>query len=181
MASSIKTRANFSSELDDLYKQLTELEAKDCRIKRKMGYIHLKQMILARNCRQQVQPERSGTPKKSTSRKEQATELGDLQAAHEKWTSRKVEVDRKRSLVRLHINTLSRLFLRPLNILDLPDEILMQTFGYLKESEYRAPHGIEPRRAGYFADMKSIRLTCQRFCNTSSHLLIPTIRVNMRP
>lgn len=61
--------------------------------------------------------------------------------------------------------SLARPLLRPLKIEDLPDELLMDIFGYLRNR----------------AEIKNLRLSCQRLNKTSSHLLMDTIHVNLSP
>ncbi|TGJ81363.1 hypothetical protein E0Z10_g7402 [Xylaria hypoxylon] len=84
-----------------------------------------------------------------------------------------------RSCVRNRINILARPSLRPLNVLDLPDELLMLVFdwtkGYYPQNEVDSCQccrlwgdcGQQPT-----PDIQNARLTCRRFCNASSHLLI---------
>ncbi|KAI1075443.1 hypothetical protein F5B20DRAFT_559734 [Whalleya microplaca] len=69
--------------------------------------------------------------------------------------------------------------LRPLKILDLPDELLIRIFDYLKADThiyelYIFHWGFNP--AG---DIKNLRLTCRRFYETSSHLLLHYVNVGM--
>ncbi|KAI1160540.1 hypothetical protein F5B18DRAFT_632153 [Nemania serpens] len=69
--------------------------------------------------------------------------------------------------------------IRPLNILDLPDELLIGIFDYVKGRT--GIYGL------YFFDyplgdvtaITNTRLTCRRFYETSSHLLVHHIRVDM--
>lgn len=62
-------------------------------------------------------------------------------------------------------DSLARPLLRPLKIQDLPDELLMHIFGYLRNR----------------AEIKNLRLSCQRLNKTSSHLLMDTIHVSPNP
>lgn len=80
-------------------------------------------------------------------------------------------------------NAYSRSGIRPLNILGLPDEILMMIFEYCKKRSLSNKNYFfvqEYNRDG-IKDIKNIRLTCRRFCNTSSHLLLRHIDVCMSP
>lgn len=61
--------------------------------------------------------------------------------------------------------SLARPLVRPLEIQDLPDELLMEIFGYLRNR----------------AEIKNLRLSCQRLNKTSSHLLMDTILVSPNP
>lgn len=77
----------------------------------------------------------------------------------------------------------SRSRIRPLNILDLPDELLRKIFEsfwnhWASEDEFFIPDYIN---WGRVEDTKNIRLTCRRFCNTSSHLLLRYVDVAMSP
>ncbi|KAL8893868.1 MAG: hypothetical protein Q9192_004841 [Flavoplaca navasiana] len=76
------------------------------------------------------------------------------------------------------INIRSRPRLRPLTVLDLPDEILLRICENVR--------GWQPdvlRFGSTFLntsnDIKNLRLTCWRFCNTSSHLFLPFVRVEL--
>jgi hypothetical protein len=68
----------------------------------------------------------------------------------------------------------------PLNILHLSDELLLQIFGYVRG-------GLEEHELYFFDNsganieqIKSLRQTCRRFCETSSHLLLRYIKVHIR-
>lgn len=89
------------------------------------------------------------------------------------------ELEDQRGYLRTCINKRVRPTLRPLNILDLPDELLMQIFKHVK--------GGSDKRSLYFfnfdpsevKEVKVLRLVCRRFRDTSSHLLLRFITVNM--
>lgn len=73
---------------------------------------------------------------------------------------------------------------RSLNILDLPDELLKTIFERLMDRWMSSGGYFFIPDHGYqngLKDIQNIRLTCQRFCNTSSHLLLRHIDVTMRP
>jgi hypothetical protein len=81
-------------------------------------------------------------------------------------------------------NAYSRSRIRSLNILDLPDELLRTIFKRFMEGSMSSGDHFYIPDYGYqngLKDIKNIRLTCQRFCNTSSHLLLRHIDVTMRP
>ncbi|KAK7716935.1 hypothetical protein SLS63_010835, partial [Diaporthe eres] len=61
--------------------------------------------------------------------------------------------------------SLARPLLRPLKIHDLPDELLMDISGYLRNP----------------ADIKNLRLSCRHLNETSSHLLMDTAYVSLNP
>lgn len=62
-------------------------------------------------------------------------------------------------------DSIARPLLRPLKIHDLPDELLMDIAGYLRNR----------------ADIKSLRLSSHRLNETSSHLLMDTVYVSLNP
>lgn len=85
-------------------------------------------------------------------------------------------VDDLQSTIRKTINTMSRPTLRPLRILDLPDEILMK----ISECAHAWPHRLFMwHKAEGYKDIQSLRLTCRRFCKASSHLLLHFLRVDL--
>lgn len=87
------------------------------------------------------------------------------------------QIEDNRSSVRERINVLSRPSLRPLRILDMPDEILIKIFGHVKGWHPDMRHFSE--FAVGVSKVKNLRLTCRRFCSTSSHLLVHFLRVEM--
>ncbi|EMR72859.1 hypothetical protein UCREL1_83 [Eutypa lata UCREL1] len=75
------------------------------------------------------------------------------------------------------IEIVSRRSLRPLNIMDMPDEILMIIFGHA-EGWIEAADDPWDRRKGV-DDIRNIRLTSRRFHNCSSHLLLYNVCVEL--
>ena len=78
MSPSINERAAISSGLDDLYKQLKELEAMDDRIYLKIQSIHFKEMIVQKDARDAILRIERGMldhSRKSVSKIEQAIVL----------------------------------------------------------------------------------------------------------
>lgn len=78
----------------------------------------------------------------------------------------------------------SRSRLRPLNILDLPNELLRKIFeDSMMEGESNEDYLLIPeyRDWGCVENIRNTRLTCRRFCNTSSHLLVRHVDVTMNP
>ncbi|KAJ8130393.1 hypothetical protein O1611_g3236 [Lasiodiplodia mahajangana] len=69
--------------------------------------------------------------------------------------------------------------IRPLNILDLPNEILRIIFGYARDETRTSELHYELYVFKHENIIKNIRLTCRRFYETSSHLLIRVIRVHL--
>ena len=63
----------------------------------------------------------------------------------------------------------------PLRIVDLPNETLIRIFEFVE--------GFDPQDSASWINpsknIKSVRLTCRRFCQTSSHLLIRLVRVQL--
>ncbi|KAI1136908.1 hypothetical protein F5Y05DRAFT_389449 [Hypoxylon sp. FL0543] len=71
---------------------------------------------------------------------------------------------------------------KPPHILDFPSEIFAQIFGYLRGELPRYDH-LQREDAQYFNsgpnEIKNLRLVCRRFCEESSHLLLPTVTVDI--
>lgn len=84
-----------------------------------------------------------------------------------------------RDTTRRTINEAVRPFLRPLNILDLPDELLCHVFLYVRERMSMYKLAFYELDSGNVEQIKKLRLTCKRFCATSSHLLMLTVTVSM--
>ncbi|KAG8159999.1 hypothetical protein KVR01_010636 [Diaporthe batatas] len=80
------------------------------------------------------------------------------------------------SSLRKHFDTLANPLIRKLHIFSLPEEILVMIC-----KEVRGD--IQPvrfvRAVANFKDIKSLRLTCRRFCGSSSHLLIHELSVSL--
>lgn len=100
------------------------------------------------------------------------------------------DLERMRDTVRQIINEAVRPFLRPLKILDLPDELLRHIFlcvrGDPSMPEYAFDDFIETEGDDCLSlpdirQVKKLRLTCRRFCATSSHLLMLYVQVDMSP
>lgn len=86
-------------------------------------------------------------------------------------------INHRRDLILKYINIASRPFIRSLNILDMPDEILVHIFEYVKGWKPYI-NGLDDCNIGS-TDIKNLRLTCRRFCEASSHLLMRFLRVEM--
>jgi hypothetical protein len=91
----------------------------------------------------------------------------------------KTELEGTQSALRHIINTLSRPHLRNLNILDLPDEILLEIFEHVEDLKFHPPYSellyyVDEGRE----DIRNTRLVCRRFCNVNSQLLVRLVRVN---
>lgn len=78
-------------------------------------------------------------------------------------------------------NLRARPRLRNLGILDLPDELLLKIFdcfsGLMGTDEVLYCRNLEVD----VETIKSARLTCRRLCDTSSHLLVPCLYLNLSP
>lgn len=83
-------------------------------------------------------------------------------------------INQFRDILRDHINIYSRPHLRPLHLFDLPDEILIHICEYVQGREEHYLRFI-PEINISVQEVKNMRLTCRRFCNASSHLLISCI------
>lgn len=100
-----------------------------------------------------------------------------LEGQHGTLTSCKRTRDHSNSTLRDAINVASRPLIRHLTILDLPDEILTDIFRFAR--------GLEPDErfihisAVSVADVKNLRLTCWRFHDLSSCLLLHFVRVSL--
>ncbi|EGX93591.1 hypothetical protein CCM_04966 [Cordyceps militaris CM01] len=96
----------------------------------------------------------------------------------EKANASKTIFEGLQNALRRRIDKLSRPTLRSLNILDLPNEMLLRIFELVEEF---VPH--LAYSAYYYggAGRKAIantRLVCRQFCNVSSQLLVRMVRVN---
>jgi hypothetical protein len=84
-----------------------------------------------------------------------------------------------RDSVRAAINERVRPKLRPLTILDLPDELLRHVFEYLSSETGMYELHFYPRHNA--SEIKNVRLACRRFHMTSSHLLLHQVKVALTP
>lgn len=92
-------------------------------------------------------------------------ETGGLNDSVDKLQAVSLKLADTHAALREIFGSLARPLLRPLNVQDLPDELLMGIFGYLRNR----------------AEIKNLRLSCQRLNQTSSHLLMDTIHVSPNP
>lgn len=81
--------------------------------------------------------------------------------------------------LRRAINEAVRPFLRPLNILALPEELLRHVFLYVRERTSRYNLAFYKLYRCDVEQIKNLRLTCSHFCATSSHLLMSYVTVDM--
>lgn len=84
-----------------------------------------------------------------------------------------------RDTTRRTINEAVRPFLRPLKILDLPDELLRHIFLHARGRTSMHEPPFYDMNGGDVKQVKKLRLTCRRFCATSSHLLMFYVNVDM--
>ncbi|ROW05548.1 hypothetical protein VSDG_00243 [Cytospora chrysosperma] len=70
---------------------------------------------------------------------------------------------------------------RPLNVLDLPDEILIAIFDFAKGRDESRLHFFFDDGYTDVATIKNVRLTCRRFNHTASHLLLAYVDVCLCP
>ncbi|KAL9026726.1 MAG: hypothetical protein Q9180_007437, partial [Flavoplaca navasiana] len=152
-------------DLGQLYQQLRELDRSDERL--------TKQISRFRRYRHFI--ETGGTFTEGSS---QDVSLESIDAQCETLFSYRELNSTHRQTLLEDINICSRPRLRPLTVLDLPDEILLRVCEYVR--------GWQPdvlRFGSSFLntsnDVKNLRLTCWRFCNTSSHLFLPFVRVEL--
>ena len=155
--------------LDELYQQLRELELSDQQLKTQVRELNFYQRRLRyRDAEESTLTEGSATAGLRNFLDAQSTTLSDCQKL----------LARFRHTLMKDINVCSRPFLRPLTILDMPDEILITVFEYVKswEPSVRYPTYMYCFGVG---EIKNLRLTCRRFCDTSSHLLLPLARIEL--
>ncbi|KAK7742041.1 hypothetical protein SLS53_004627 [Cytospora paraplurivora] len=105
-----------------------------------------------------------------------------------KLTAGLSKLEEVRLALRRAFNARARPLIRNLNIMDLPDELLRQIFVLVRSTprvDDRYYYHWDPfysEYEKYSSDFKSIenaRLSCRRFCNTSSHLLLTRIDVHL--
>lgn len=96
-------------------------------------------------------------------------------------TEDKIKLEERRDTIRLAINEQLRPLLRPLTVLDLPDELLRHIFEYAEGDLGMFDLFFLEFRTGDIELVKNLRLTCKRFCDTSSHLLKYYVKVEMTP
>lgn len=98
------------------------------------------------------------------------------------------KLEEVRLALRRAFNARARPLIRNLNIMGLPDELLMQIFVLVRSTpmvDKRYYHHWDSFYSEYeknSSDYESIanaRLSCRRFCNTSSHLLLTRIDVHL--
>lgn len=86
-----------------------------------------------------------------------------------------------RDTMRRTINEAVLPFLRPLNILDLPDELLRHIFHHVRGDTAMLEFDVCDYSGVDVEQVKKLRLTCRRFCATSSHLLMLYVKVDLTP
>ena len=101
--------------------------------------------------------------------------VDDIEQEQEKMIASKAELDGIRSALRCCIDELSRPYMGKLNILDLPDEILLMIFERVENLDLTTPF-LELLSPGK-EDIQNVRLVCRRFCNVGSQLLLRFVRV----
>lgn len=101
-------------------------------------------------------------------------------------------LEKMRDTTRQTINEAVRPFLRSLKILDLPDELLRHIFLWVRGGTFTSEvpfndwilteiEGFDEWVEPDVNQVKKLRLTCRRFCATSSHLLMSCVRVGTTP
>ena len=84
-----------------------------------------------------------------------------------------------RDFLRMSINTRVRPTLRPLNVLSLPNELLRQIFKYVRGGLNEHDLYFFDRNGGDVGQVKALRQVCRCFCDTSSHLLLCYVKVDI--
>jgi hypothetical protein len=87
----------------------------------------------------------------------------------------KAKLDSIQGTLRHGINELSRPYLRDLNVLDLPDELLLDIFELVEGFDPNPPFAYDHDSGR--EDIQNTRLVCRRFCDLSSQLLVRFVRV----
>ncbi|PMD42898.1 hypothetical protein L207DRAFT_509500 [Hyaloscypha variabilis F] len=168
------------SQLDSLYQHLRDLEpVRKHAIGQMLAAIAQRTQLEAR-LQQLKTLDSSNVNTNEHPPEKPALQLTELKSKVDLWSFRKQELDDRQSALRLEINILARPTLRHLELQDMADEILFRIFGYVNTWSPCDHLGIESEHATHLSSIKSLRLTCWRFCNASSHLLIPVVQVDMR-
>lgn len=80
-----------------------------------------------------------------------------------------------------------RATIRPLKVVDLPNEILATIFAHFEDVPEPkiqvdiAPHDAVPLPSPDVASIKNIRLTCREFCDIGSRFLLPLVDISFTP
>ena len=158
MASNIGLR-HLGSELDELYRQLKQVNEEDRELcKHLLDDYHQMSSI-----------------DWESSTHSHITSMSAIIAEKVRLKTCRALLQERHDSLREQINEVSRPFLRRLTILDLPDEILISIFECFEDWD---EGDFFMRFGGYQKKViKSIRLTCQRFRDFSSHLLLPLVNV----
>lgn len=156
--------AGAGDDLDKLYQQLTTVESMAKKLKGLQNNIRHRETLL--RCKADKSSRLSDERSLSRLQEERTTLSGIMQ-----------QLDSLRGSFRQDVNLLSRPYLRSLTIMDLPNEILMIIFGYVKGWE-PLPGFIQEWGSGT-DEVRNLRLTCRRFCDSSSHLLIHFLEVDL--
>lgn len=100
----------------------------------------------------------------------------NLNREMERIISQKTSLEATRDRIRHALGALSRVFLRSLSIMDLPDEILLGIFRLVEDIDWElhAEICLHVDRK----DIKNVRLVCRRFSNLSSELLVRRVRIS---
>ncbi|PSS13293.1 hypothetical protein M430DRAFT_267445 [Amorphotheca resinae ATCC 22711] len=152
--------------LDGLYQQLKEVDSMDQRVAEMIRTTSWRQSRLVKELKRPGHEGYDSWPSQD-----------DLEEQLEMLSSLKCHLGDFSLSLRKTANILSRPKLRPLTILDMPDEILIDIFGYVKGRE--PPDRLLDSSPMGQCEVKNLRLTCRRFCNLSSHLLIRLVRVEL--
>ena len=107
----------------------------------------------------------------------------DVDLKLEELTASKTQLEESHSEIRSIINDLSRPFLGNLNILDLPDELLLAIFEFVEGIDLtwtvRPAPWLNADDFRQVRDIKNTRLVCRRFAAISSQLLVRIVRVDL--
>ena len=143
-------------DLDELYRQLREIDVSDQQLTNEIHWIGTYQRIM-----------RDSASLDGTSMEELATGFPqDFLDRHRAilsgtLTSCQKLLSKLRATIQKDINICSRPSLRPLTIMDLPDEILAKIFKYVKGFEPEATYPTLMYNL-HVGEIKNLRLTCRR-------------------
>ncbi|KAF7176380.1 hypothetical protein CNMCM7691_002509 [Aspergillus felis] len=155
--------------LDEIYQELSRLDAFEQLISSKQG----------RNPDKEVDDDTNA---------EKDSEQAPVQDNPEEIRKNTVlnDIDTRRIALRAGAMELSRAKIRPMTIVDLPADILLQIFGYFRDARIRKQaqidwrslfRGCEPDIAR--KTIRQVRLVCSFFNDLASPLLCPILRVDL--
>ncbi|KUJ15429.1 uncharacterized protein LY89DRAFT_112632 [Mollisia scopiformis] len=157
--------------LNDLYKQLRDIDSMEERLVED-------ERSLARGQRPAWGYDDDSEFNEEDTTKHLSRVIGILKKQQETISLLNPMLNELRDTLRENVNIVSRPTIRALTILDLPDELLAHIFDFVK-GRITVKHVY--MEFGSDDTVKNVRLTCKRFCNASSHLLVHFLRLHIEP